>query len=72
MGTSDATGGPASPFADDLDVGRPLSVAPDITIDGGVAALYQAISGDGLALALSQPLSRVAPGTRNAWSTRRW
>jgi 2-methylfumaryl-CoA hydratase len=50
------------PFADDLVIGQPLSPAPEITIDEGLAAQYQSITGDPLQLPLSGPLSRRVAG----------
>ncbi|MBA2946751.1 hypothetical protein [Streptomyces himalayensis] len=50
------------PYGDDFEIGRPLPAAPAITIDEGVAALYQAISGDPAHLSLSSPLSRATTG----------
>lgn len=43
------------PYADDLVVGQPLPIAPSITIDPGLTASYQGITGDGLRLPLSAP-----------------
>ncbi|ALV39922.1 hypothetical protein AU252_01055 [Pseudarthrobacter sulfonivorans] len=51
-----------APYADDLILGIPLQAAPSITIDSGVAATYQAITGDALRLPLSQPDSLAVAG----------
>ncbi|MGI3224282.1 aldolase/citrate lyase family protein [Streptomyces sp. GTA36] len=59
MSTSLALDGP---YGDDFEIGRPLPTAPAITIDEGVAALYQAISGDPARLSLSGPLSQAVTG----------
>lgn len=50
------------PFADDLTIGVPLPQAPAITIDEGVAAQYQGITGDALRIPLSAALSQQATG----------
>jgi acyl dehydratase len=50
------------PYVDDLEIGRPLPPAPEITIDHGLAAQYQSIVGDPLELPLSSPLSRQVTG----------
>lgn len=50
------------PFADELTVDTPLPVAPDITLDEGIAAQYQAIVGDSSALPLSTVLSQQVTG----------
>ncbi|MFD8820207.1 hypothetical protein ACFV23_54215, partial [Streptomyces sp. NPDC059627] len=50
------------PYGDDLAIGEPLPPAPAITVDDGVAAVYQAISGDPARLALSTPLSYATTG----------
>lgn len=50
------------PYGDDFVMGTPLPAAPAITIDEGLAAQYQAISGDPARLALSAPLSYVTTG----------
>lgn len=50
------------PFAEDLVLGVPLPVAPEMTIDAGVAAQYQAIVGDPLRPALSDEASRGLTG----------
>ncbi|MDX2600316.1 hypothetical protein PV330_09765 [Streptomyces caniscabiei] len=50
------------PYGDDFTIGEPLPPAPAITIDEGVAAHYQAISGDPARLALSSPLSHATTG----------
>ncbi|GAB3201553.1 MaoC family dehydratase [Nocardioides hungaricus] len=41
------------PLADDFTIGQPLEVAPSITIDEGLAAAYQGITGDSMRLPLS-------------------
>ena len=51
------------PYADDLAVGQALPTAPSITLDQGLAATYQAITGDGLRLPLSDPDSRRVSGS---------
>ncbi|MFF4253878.1 hypothetical protein ACFY1L_22000 [Streptomyces sp. NPDC001663] len=43
----------AAPYADDFVLGTPLPLAPSITLDAGLAAVYQGITGDPLRLALS-------------------
>ncbi|WP_416966823.1 hypothetical protein [Streptomyces sp. 4F14] len=53
---------PDGPYGDDFTIGRPLPPAPAITLDEGLAAQYQAISGDPARLALSLPLSRAVTG----------
>lgn len=50
------------PYADDLTPGESLSLAASITIDAGLAAAYQAITGDGLRLSLSAPDSKRFTG----------
>ncbi|MEO1064556.1 MAG: acyl dehydratase [Actinomycetota bacterium] len=54
------------PFFDDLTVGEVLEPAPTITIGPGEAALYQSISGDPLAVALSRPLAERVTGAAGA------
>ncbi len=51
------------PYFDDLTVGQVLDPAPAVTIDEGEAAVYQAICGDPLAMALSAPLAEAVTGT---------
>ncbi|MCH2412164.1 MAG: hypothetical protein MK189_04245 [Acidimicrobiales bacterium] len=51
------------PYFDDLTVGQVLDPAPADTIDEGEAAVYQAICGDPLAMALSAPLAEAVTGT---------
>lgn len=46
------------PYAEDLSLGMPLPLAPDVTLDAGFASLYAAITGDGLRPSLSDVLSR--------------
>lgn len=53
---------PDGPYGDDFTMGEPLPSAPAITIDDGLAAQYQAISGDPARLALSLPLSHAITG----------
>ena len=50
------------PYGDDFVMGAPLPAAPALTIDEGLAAQYQAISGDPARLALSAPLSYATTG----------
>src|SRR5690554_5257246 len=50
------------PFAEELTLGLPLPQAPEITIDHGVAAQYQAIIGDSLRMPLSSRLSQDVAG----------
>ncbi len=54
---------PSGPYFDDLTVGQLLSPAPPVTIDTGIAAAYQTISGDPLTTALSAPLACAVTGT---------
>ena len=54
------------PFFDDLSVGQTLDPAPAVTIDSGMAAVYQAICGDPLALPLSHPLAEAVTGQTGA------
>lgn len=53
---------PAPPFAEDLVLGVPLPLAPDVTVDAGLAAAYTAITGDGLRPTLSDIASRALTG----------
>jgi acyl dehydratase len=53
---------PDGPYFDDFTVGETLAPAPAITIGPGDVAVYQAIIGDPLALALSEPLARRVTG----------
>jgi acyl dehydratase len=53
---------PAPPFAEDLALGVPLPLAPDVTVDAGLAAAYVAVTGDGLRPALSDRLSHALTG----------
>lgn len=46
------------PYAEDLSLGVPLPLAPDVTLDAGLASSYAAITGDGLRPSLSDVLSR--------------
>jgi 2-methylfumaryl-CoA hydratase len=50
------------PYADDLTLGTPLPAAPAITITEGLTAAYQAVTGDGLRLPLSSPLTVEVTG----------
>lgn len=50
------------PYFDDLHVGQQLERAPAITIGPGECALYQAICGDPLPIALSAPLAAGVTG----------
>jgi 2-methylfumaryl-CoA hydratase len=51
------------PYFDDLAVGHRFLPGPGITIDAGMVAMYQAIVGDPLAIALARPLAeRVTKG----------
>jgi acyl dehydratase len=50
------------PYFDDLSVGQVLDPAPAVTIGDGEAAVYQAICGDPLSMALSAPLSEAVTG----------
>lgn len=54
------------PYFDDLAVGEVLEPAPSITIGHGEAALYQAISGDPLAIGLAAPLAEQLTGAPGA------
>ncbi len=53
---------PDGPYFEDFTVGEPLVPAPAVTIGAGDLALYQAITGDPLALALSEPLAERVTG----------
>lgn len=59
---STVSSGSFVPFADDLTLGRSLPLAPEITIDEGIAAQYHAISGDRMRLPLSTPLTTAVTG----------
>ncbi|GAB13273.1 hypothetical protein ARGLB_037_01240 [Arthrobacter globiformis NBRC 12137] len=50
------------PFAEELILGVPLPAAPAITLTDGLAAQYQAITGDALRVPLSAPLSHQVTG----------
>lgn len=50
------------PFAEDLVLDVPLPAAPEVTLDAGLAAVYLAVTGDPLPLALSGPLARAVTG----------
>ena len=49
-------------FYDDLHVGLRFPAPAGVAVDGGLAALYTAISGDGLALTLDQGLCEQVTG----------
>jgi len=53
---------PDGPYFEDFTVGEALAPAPAITIGPGDLAVYQAIVGDPLAVALSEPLARRVTG----------
>src|SRR4051794_31314112 len=53
---------PDGPYFDDFTVGEVLAPAPAITIGPGDLSLYQSITGDPLALALSEPLGERVTG----------
>jgi 2-methylfumaryl-CoA hydratase len=53
---------PDGPYFEDFEVGQSLVPAPAITIGPGDLAVYQAITGDPLAVALSEPLARRLTG----------
>lgn len=53
------------PFAEDLVLGTPLPLAPEVTIDAGLAAQYLAITGDPLRPALSDHVSARLTGAAN-------
>jgi 2-methylfumaryl-CoA hydratase len=53
---------PDGPYFDDFTVGETVPPAPAITIGPGDLAVYQAIIGDPLAVALSEPLARRLTG----------
>jgi acyl dehydratase len=50
------------PFYDELEAGQVLPAPPSVTIDAGMAALYQSIVGERLPLALDDRLSRAVTG----------
>lgn len=50
------------PYAEELVVGIPLPTSPAITLTEGLAAQYQAITGDAIRLPLSSPLSQQVTG----------
>ena len=50
------------PFYDELEAGQVLPAQPSVTIDVGMAAIYQAIMGERLPLALDDRLSRAVTG----------
>ncbi len=50
------------PFYDELEAGQELPAPPSVTIDAGMAALYQSIVGERLPLALDDRLSRAVTG----------
>jgi acyl dehydratase len=53
---------PDGPYYDDLQPGLVLPSPPAVTIDSGLAATYQAITGDALALCLDTRLSQRVTG----------
>ena len=53
---------PDGMFYDDLHVGLRFPSPPAVTIDAGLASLYTAISGDGLALSIDRDLSTAVTG----------
>jgi acyl dehydratase len=50
------------PFYDELETGQVLPAPPSVTIDAGMAALYQSIVGERLPLALDDRLSHAVTG----------
>ncbi|MGU3432645.1 acyl dehydratase [Actinomycetes bacterium M1A6_2h] len=52
----------SGPFGDDFVVGTAMPAAPSITIDTGVAAYFQALTGDPSVLSLSGVLSEAVTG----------
>ena len=50
-------------FYDDMHVGLRFPAPPGVVLDSGLAALYTAISGDGLALSLDRELCRIVTGS---------
>jgi acyl dehydratase len=50
------------PFYDELTAGQVLPAQPAVTIDAGMAAVYQSIMGERLAVALDDALSRAVTG----------
>jgi len=56
---------PRGLFYDDMHVGLRFPSPPGVTIDAGVASLYTAISGDGLALTLDAGLCRAVTGSES-------
>jgi 2-methylfumaryl-CoA hydratase len=54
---------PKGLFYDDMHVGLRFPSPPGVLIDAGIASLYTAISGDGLALTLDQDLCQAVTGT---------
>ena len=50
------------PFYDELEAGQVLPSQPAVTIDAGMAALYQSIMGERLSLALDDRLSAAVTG----------
>lgn len=53
---------PAGLFYDDMHVGLRFPTPPGVMIDAGIASMYTAISGDGLALTLDKELCRAVTG----------
>jgi 2-methylfumaryl-CoA hydratase len=60
------TWGLDGPYFDDLRIGQRLAMAPAITIDSGMCALYQAICGDPMPVPLSSPLASQVTGVTGA------
>jgi len=54
---------PKGLFYDDMHVGLRFPSPPGVLLDAGIASLYTAISGDGLALTLDQELCRTVTGS---------
>ena len=53
---------PKGLFYDDMHVGLRFPSPPGVALDAGLASLYTAISGDGLALTIDQELCRAVTG----------
>lgn len=54
------------PFYDDLTVGQRLPRQPGVTLDSGVAAVYQSMVGERLALCLDSELCREVTGSERS------
>lgn len=52
----------SGPFGDDFVVGEVLAAVPGVTVDSGVAAYFQALSGDPSKLSLSDVVSAAVTG----------